>query len=202
MVDEFTYLGYTISSKLSRDKEIYRRIGRAATSELVRLTTRVWKNKWLTIKTKVSVYNTCVLSTLFYGSEPCTTYVIQERRLNVFQMPSMRKLLGIFWTSRIPNTIVLFRCRLSTMFTMLRQRRLCWLRLSEEWKKEESPKMFCIESSLLVSAILGCHLRYQGVCKRDVKELNIDLDKWEELVMDRSKLLASHFKKWGKIITA
>ena len=35
------------------------------------------------IKTKVSVYNDCVLSTLLYGSESWTTYPAQERILNI-----------------------------------------------------------------------------------------------------------------------
>ena len=51
----------------------------------------------------------------------------QENRLNVFHMRSLRKLLGITWMSRTPNTVVLSRCGQTTMFTMLRQRRLRWL---------------------------------------------------------------------------
>ena len=30
-------------------------------------------------------------------------------------------------------------------------------------------------------------LRYRDVCKRDMKELKTELNKWEELAMDRSK---------------
>ena len=123
VVNEFTYLGSTISNNLSLDKEIDRQIGKAA-STLARLRTRVWKNPRLTIKTKVAVYNACVLSTLLYGSESWTTYAAQERRLNTFQTRSLRKLLGITWMSRTPNTVVLARCGLPTVFTMLRQRRL------------------------------------------------------------------------------
>ena len=55
------------------------------------------------------------------------TYAAQEHRLNVFHMRSLWKLLGISWLMRTPNTVVLSRCGLSTMFTMLRQRILRWL---------------------------------------------------------------------------
>ena len=53
-VNQFTYLGSTISSNISLDAEIDKRIGKAATT-LARLTSRVWENPKLTIKTKIAV---------------------------------------------------------------------------------------------------------------------------------------------------
>ena len=125
-VNQFTYLGSTISSNISLDAEIDKRIGKAATT-LARLTSRVWKNPKLTIKTKVAVYNACVVSTLLYGSETWTTYARQERRLNSFHMRCLRRILGISWEDKVPNTEVLSRANLPTMYTLLRQRRLRWL---------------------------------------------------------------------------
>ncbi|XP_076069792.1 uncharacterized protein LOC143041672 [Oratosquilla oratoria] len=61
MVGEFTYLGSTISSNLSLDAELNKRIGKAATA-LVRLGKRVWDNAMLTTNTKIVVYQACVLS--------------------------------------------------------------------------------------------------------------------------------------------
>ena len=95
-----------------------------AASVFFRLRTCVWKNCRLSINTKVTVYNACFVSTLLYGSECWTTYAAQEHRLNVFHMRSLRKLLGISWMSSTPNTAVLSRCGLPTMFTRLRQCRL------------------------------------------------------------------------------
>ena len=54
VVEQFKYLGSTITSKLSLDRELDRRIGMAA-STLARLGTRVWKNPPLSIKTTVTV---------------------------------------------------------------------------------------------------------------------------------------------------
>ena len=93
-VNQFSYLGSTISSNISLDAEIDKRIGKAATT-LARLTSRVWENPKLTIKTKIAVYNACVVSTLLYGSETWTTYARQERRLNSFHMRCLRRILGI-----------------------------------------------------------------------------------------------------------
>ena len=69
MVGEFTYLGSTISNKLSFDKEIDKHIGRAVLT-LARLRTHVWKNLQLTIKIKVLVYNIWVLSTFYTEANP------------------------------------------------------------------------------------------------------------------------------------
>ena len=54
-----------------------------------------------------------------------------------------------------PNTVVLSRCGLSTMFTMFRQRRLRWLGHKWRIKDRSIPKIFCTESSLLENVILG-----------------------------------------------
>ena len=63
VVEQFNYLGSTITSKLSLKRELDKRIGMAA-SEFSRLSTCVWENLRLSIKTKVTVYNACVVSTL------------------------------------------------------------------------------------------------------------------------------------------
>ena len=78
VVEQFTYLGSIISDNLSLHTEIDKRIWKAATT-LAHLTSRVWTNPKLTVKTKTVVYNACVVSTLMYGSETWTTYARQEK---------------------------------------------------------------------------------------------------------------------------
>ena len=88
-VCQFTYLGSTVTDNLSLDAEIDKRIGEAV-SILARLTARVWTSPKLSAKTKMAVYNACVISTLLYGSDTWTTYAGQERRLNSFHLRSIR----------------------------------------------------------------------------------------------------------------
>ena len=54
VADQFTYLGSTISSNLSLDRELDKRIGKAS-GTMSRLNKRVWSNKLLTTNTKVRV---------------------------------------------------------------------------------------------------------------------------------------------------
>uniref|UniRef100_A0A8W8JBQ4 Reverse transcriptase domain-containing protein n=1 Tax=Magallana gigas TaxID=29159 RepID=A0A8W8JBQ4_MAGGI len=126
VVHQFTYLGSTITDNLSLDVELDKRIGKA-TSTLARLSKRVWTNPTLKTSTKMAVYNACIISTLLYGSESWTTYSRQERRLHAFHLRCLRRILGILWKDKVPNTEVLSRANLPSMFTMLRQRRLRWL---------------------------------------------------------------------------
>ena len=87
-------MGSTITDNLSIDSELSKRIGKAAMT-LSRLTKRVWSNNKLSDHTKVNVYKACVISTLHYVSEFWTMRAHQEKRLNVFHMRCLRRILGI-----------------------------------------------------------------------------------------------------------
>ena len=126
VVHQFTYIESSITNNLSLDTELDKRIRKASTT-LARLTKRVWANRELTIRTKMAVYNACVLSTLLYGRETWTTHARQEKRLNSFHLRSLRRILGISWQDKGTNIEVLSRAGLPTMYTLLRQCRLRWL---------------------------------------------------------------------------
>ena len=186
-MNNFTYLGSTISSNISLDAEIDKRIGKAATT-LAHLSSRVLENPKLTIKTKVAVYNACVVSTLLYGSETWTTYARQEKRLNSFHMRCLRRILGISWEDKIPNTEVLSRANLLTMFTLLRQRRLCWLGHVHRMDDGRIPKDLLYGELAAGKRTTGRpQLRFRDACKRDMKALQMDSDHWEALAADRPR---------------
>lgn len=69
-------------STLNIKVEVNNRIAKAAAVE-ARLTKRVWNNSSLTEKTRLRVYQACVLSTLLCGSESWTTYAKQEKKLKM-----------------------------------------------------------------------------------------------------------------------
>lgn len=64
VISKFCYLKSIVSSNLSLDRRsIFILVGRAIM--FGKLSTRVWDNKRLTTKTKMIVYQTCVLSILY-----------------------------------------------------------------------------------------------------------------------------------------
>ena len=192
-VCQFTYLGSTITDNLSLDAEIDKRIGKAA-STLTRLTTRVWSSPKLSVKTNMAVYNACVASTLLYCSETLTTYAGQERRLNTFHLRSIRCILGISWQDKVTKADVLSRPGLPTIYTLVRQLRLRWLRH--------------VRRELALKRRTPCHphLRYKDVCVRDMKAVDIDTMSWEGLAADRTgwrSALKQHLKTGeDKLMTA
>ena len=176
VVEQFTYLGSTITENLSLDTEIEKGIGKAATT-LARLTSRVWTNPKLTVTTKMVVYNACVVRTLMYGSETWITYARQEKRLSSFYLRSIRRILGIYWQDKVSNAEVLSRANLPCMFTLLRQCRLLWLGHIYRMEDGRVPKDILYGELASGRRSKGRpHLHYKDVCKRDMKALDINTE--------------------------
>lgn len=185
VVQDFTYLGSTISDSLSLDAEINKRIGKAATT-LARLAPRVWENPKLTIKTKAAVYNACVISTLLYGSETWTTYSRHEKKLNSFHLRCIRHILGVTWKDKVSNSELLSRTGLPTMYTLLRQRRLRWLGHVRRMEDGRLPKDIMYGELMTGKRNVGRpQLRYKDICKRDMTTLNFNTECWEQLADNR-----------------
>ena len=183
-VNRFQYLGSTISSDLSLEQEINSRIAKAS-GIMSKLHKRVWSNKNLTVNTKMQVYRACVLSTLLYSSEAWTTYSAQEKRLNSFHLRCLRRILNIQWQDKVPNTEVLERAGLPSVFSLLSQRRLRWLGHVHRMDDGRIPKDILYGELAEGSRARGRpKLRFKDICKRDLKSAGIDVQSWES-VADR-----------------
>ncbi|XP_063386472.1 uncharacterized protein LOC134672159 [Cydia fagiglandana] len=185
VVDKFCYLGSTVSSNLSLDAEVNVRIGKAATT-FGRLRTRVWNNKHLTTKTKMTVYQTCVLSILLYGAETWTSYANQERRLNTFHMRCLRSILNITWKDRVTNERVLEIAQLPSITALLKQRRLQWLGHVQRMDSARLPRQTMLSQIAVGKRNVGRPLlRFKDCAKRDMVAFNINCDSWEDLALNR-----------------
>ena len=67
MVDDFCYLGSTLTADNSCDKEIRIRIGKA-NAAFGRLE-NIWKSNGCSVKIMIRLYEAVVLSTLLYGAD-------------------------------------------------------------------------------------------------------------------------------------
>ena len=186
LVDDFTYLGSCMTSHPSLDLEINRRLGKAS-GTMARLSKRVWHNTRLTINTKVKVYNACVLSTLLYGSESWATYTKQEGKLNAFHMRCLRRLLGVTWQDKVPNTEVLLRTKSTSLYAILAKRRLRWLGHVRRMDDGRIPKDLLYGELEEGKRKTGRPLlRFKDVCKRDMKACDMPLESWETVAEDRA----------------
>ena len=185
-VDDFTYLGSTISNSLCLDKELDRRLGKAATT-MSRLNKRAWTNNKLTEHTKVQIYTACVVSTLLYGSEAWVLHARQEKRLNVFHMRQLRRIFNITWEDKVPNNVVLAKAGMPSMFTLLKQRRMRWLGHVTRMEDGRIPKDLLYGELQQGTRRRGRpNLRFRDICKRDMKAMNIDTATWETLAANRA----------------
>ena len=185
-VEKFCYLGSVLSGNCSIEQEINSRIGKAATA-FGKLTRRVWDNAKLTTKTKVLVYQTCVLSTLLYGSETWTTYAKQERKLNTFHLRCLRKLLNIRWQDRVPNVEVLSRADIPSVHALLGKRRLRWLGHVHRMDKHRIPRQILYGELAAGNRRRGRpHLRFKDACKSSMTSFQIDPATWEAAAENRS----------------
>ena len=100
-VEQFTYLGGVISCDNSSENDVGRRIG-LATGASAALNT-IWASKDITQETKLRVYRPLVLSILLYNSETWTLRESDKRRLLVFEMSVLRRILGVSRRDRRRN---------------------------------------------------------------------------------------------------
>jgi hypothetical protein len=137
-VNEFCYLGSVIARDGSCDKDIRTRLGKA-NSCFGRLL-NIWRNKGLSIKIKIRLYEALVMSTLLYGAETWPMTVANMKRLEAAHHRWQRKILGIVWRDKITNVEVRRRTCMDKLEDIIRRRRLQWLGHVHRMEQERIPK--------------------------------------------------------------
>ena len=91
-MENFKYLG-TIISKEGSKPEILFRI--ALTTAVLSRLKIIWRDKNISLATKVKLMQTLILSTFFYACESWTLTAEIERRIQALEMRCYRRLLNI-----------------------------------------------------------------------------------------------------------
>ncbi len=190
VVEKFVYLGSTLTANNSLDAELNTRISRASTT-FGRLQFRVWNNSHLSLKVKVRIYESCVLSVLLYGSEPWPTYWREEHKLNAFHFRCLRQILGLSWQDRVLNTTMVKLTNSSDMYAAIRRRHLRWINHVHHMPDE------CLPKSIFHGELAVGHrprgrpkLRFKDVVKRDMNHFNINPDRWHHPAEDRAAYIS------------
>ena len=105
-VNQFPYLGSVVDASGRVDADVDRRISQAS-SAFGALRKSVFLDRDLNLATMRIVYQACVLSVLFYGSECWTLHKRHSRRLDAFHHRCIKTVLGITnhqqWTNHITS---------------------------------------------------------------------------------------------------
>ena len=184
-VESFKYLGSHISSNCHLDDELSYRVGQA-TRAYGRLSSKVFHNKNITLSTKIMVYNAVVLSSLLYGSETWTLYHHQTRMLESFHMRSLRRILGVSWKQKVPNSEVLKRTSSVSLENILHRSHLRWLGHVIRMDDTRLPKQMLYGELSQGSRSVGRQLkRYRDESQRVLRACNIRKQHLEATATDR-----------------
>ena len=99
-VENFTYLEAIISNERS-NPEILSRISQT-TEALFRLKS-IWRDKNISLASKVKLMRTLILSTFLYAYESWTVTAEIERRIQALEMRCYRRLLNISYKDYVTN---------------------------------------------------------------------------------------------------
>nr|VZI42707.1 unnamed protein product [Spirometra erinaceieuropaei] len=184
VVDNFPYLGSTLSRNTKIDDEVANRISKASQA-FGRLQSTVWNRHGLQLSTKLKMYKAVILPMLLYGAETWTVYTRQARRLNHFHLSCLRRILRLNWQDRIPDTDVLERTGVLSIYTMLRKcscdGAVTWC----AWMTSDYPNDSSTETSRRFSPQRRPNSLIQGYPEALFEALQINLTNWEELELDR-----------------
>jgi len=83
----------------------------------------IWKDRYLSISTKIRIYQALVQSVLLYAAETWTPLATDIKALEAFHMKCQRHLLQISWQQFIRNDEVAATTRLTSISEVIRCRR-------------------------------------------------------------------------------
>jgi len=184
-VDKFTYLGSSLSKSATVDSEKSTRLGIASTN-FGKLTKRVWNNRHLSTKSKVRVYEACVLSILLYGVETLATYRPQESKLSAFHTRNLRFILGKTWEDKMTNEELFSATGSGPLSSRLKYIRLRWAGHVNRMPSHRIPHMLLHGVLAQGTRHIGRpRLRFKDVLKRDLRDFDIRPESWTTLSQDR-----------------
>ena len=140
VVDNFKYLGAYIANCHADFK---RRKGLAWT-QFWKLAT-VWKSKELSLKVKLQLFDSLILSVLFYNSETWVTTKVMKKEIDSFGTSCYWYILGIRRIGRVRNEEVLQRVQISNLSNLMCKRQL---RSLGHWmQKDDIIKRFALHTN-------------------------------------------------------
>ena len=123
--ETFIYLGSVFRQDEGTNEDIHSRLSKARNA--FRSLNAVWRSSQYSIKTKLKLYQSCVLSTLLYGSECWRITEHDLAKLSSFHTTSLRKIRRIFWPRTISNRDLLAQCQQENIETIIARKRWRWI---------------------------------------------------------------------------
>jgi Reverse transcriptase (RNA-dependent DNA polymerase)/Endonuclease-reverse transcriptase len=126
-VCHFKYLGTTVTQQNSSSTDLRCRTAQAlAAMSYLRV---IWRNRYISLKTKLRLLDCLVIPIALYGCETWTLNSTDLKKLQAFGMKCLRTILNITWKDHITNQEVATRTSRAEGYTVdiVRHRQHTWL---------------------------------------------------------------------------
>ena len=100
-VEEFTFLGSTVTYDLDCKKEVTLRFVKA--KDMLMALGTIWKSKEISLMSKLAILRTCTFSTALCACEAWVVTAEIQRRILAFERICYRKVIRIGWKQNIRN---------------------------------------------------------------------------------------------------
>ena len=127
-VENFKYLEAIISNEGSKPEILSRIVQTTAALSRLKI---IWRDKNISLASKVKLMRTLILSTFLYACESWPLTVEIERRIQALEMRCYRRLLNISYKDHVTNEEVRSKIQNATgvydeLLTMVKKRKLRW----------------------------------------------------------------------------
>ena len=190
VVSEFRYLGTNIHADGRCSRDIESRIAAASRAFGV-LSRPVFRDNNLTLATKRTVFEACVLSLLLYASECWVPLQADIAKLSSFYMRCLRTIMGVsrsdVWDFHISNTTILEQwndARPLPIKDRIVQRRLEWFGHVMRMDMERTPRVVLFGCRPETRPACGPRKRWRDALSPDLQRCDVQ-DSWPEDTQSR-----------------
>jgi len=103
------------------------RVSIGKTAEVLGKIRGVWKGSKTSLRVKMRLYKSVILSTILYSAESWPLTATSLKRLDGTHNRWQRSILSVSWKDNITNQEVTARTKKHSIASTLSERRLCWL---------------------------------------------------------------------------
>jgi len=186
-VAKFPYLGSWITDDSKCQEDIKHRLalGNAVSAKLKTL----WQSHSLSLKTKIEVCKALVWAVVSYGCESWTINKDSEKKLQAFEMKTLRRMLGVTWQEHRTNESILQETNYKRQLVPnIKKRKLRYA--GHVCRKHES-----IEKIIMQGMVEG--KRGRGRPRRNWMD---DITEWTGLSIQETTWKTKDRQKWREVV--